>query len=286
MADAAAKAAFQYAAEINSACSDYDATSELMKLNAAAPNQPVPVSHHLFDVLRHGLELAQQSGGAYDPTLGHHAQNWRVARTSGRLPSPEQISQAKAASGWSHLVVDAATHSVTKRIPEMRLDLGGIAKGYAADGMLNILNNHGITRASITAGGEVRLGEPPPGKLGWQVRLKTLDAQHQLSPATLSLANCGISTSGDLHQSITIGGQSYSHIVNPVTGLGLTARVSATIIADHATLSDALATAYCVNPHLSIPQARSLVIIAQPDGTLTSISSENGSAPSHQTGAD
>jgi len=278
-ADEAARAAFQFADDVNSACSDYDVTSELMKLNAAPHNQPVPITPLLLDVLSRGLKIAKQTNGAYDPTLGHHSYNWRMARKKGELPSPKKITQAKAASGWRNLLIDPATHSATKLVTNMRLDLGGIAKGYAADGMLRVLNDHAITRASITAGGEVRLGEPPPDQPGWNVSLKTLDAHHQLSPAVITLSNCSVSTSGDLHQSITIDGQQYSHIVNSSTGLGLTTRVSATIIANNTTLTDALATAYCVNPTLTFLKAKTLVILAQHDGTLKRMQSENWPSP-------
>ncbi len=279
-ADAAAKAAFQYGVDVDSACSDYDVTSELMMLNAAPPNQPFPVTPLLLDVLSRALEIARTTNGAYDPTLGQHSANWRMARKKGTLPSPEKIAQAKAASGWRNLIIDPDTRAATKLNPHMRLDLGGIAKGYAADGMLAVLADHAITRASVTAGGEVRLGDPPPDRSGWNVGLNTLDADHRLSPATLTLSHCAISTSGDLYQSITIDAQRYSHIVNPGTGLGLTTRVSATIIADLATLSDALATAYCVDPALSQPKVRTLVILEQPDGTLKRIPSKNWPVPS------
>ena len=274
-ADHAAKLAFRLASDINSACSDYDVTSELMRLNDAPTNQAVPLSPLLFDVLDSALKIAKQTNGAYDPTLGHHSYNWRMARKKGTLPSNEKIASAKAASGWKNLQLNTQDHTVTKRIDHMRLDLGGIAKGYAAEKMLHILNQHQITRASVIAGGEVRLGDPPPNQPGWEITLKTLDANHQLSPQTLTLSNCAISTSGDLHQSITINGQRYSHIVNPNTGLGLTTRISATIIAKDATLTDALATAYCVQPDLNYPDVQSLVIRENNKEVLENIPSKN-----------
>ena len=279
-ADAAATAAFSYASDVNSACSDYDVSSELMKLNAAPHHQPISLSPLLYDVLNRALWIAQQTKGAHDPTLGHHSYNWRMARKKRVLTSPEKIAQAIAASGWAKLQLDPKLKTAIKLVPNMRLDLGGIAKGFAADGMLAILNQHAIDRASITAGGEVRLGESPPDQVGWKVTFKTLDTQHQLSPATMVLSNCAVSTSGDLHQIITLGGMNYSHIVDPSTGLGLTTHVSATIIADNATLTDALATAYCVNPTLNYPGVKTLVILAQPDGTLKRIQSENWPSPS------
>lgn len=274
-ADFAAKAAFQRAADVNSACSDYDVTSELMQLNDAPTHQPIPISALLCDVLDAALGLAKKTNGAYDPTLGHHSYNWRMARKKGVLPSDQKRATAKAASGWKNLDLDTKNRTVTKKIDHMRLDLGGIAKGYAAEEMLGILKKHHITRVSVTAGGEVRLGERPPDQDGWKITLKTLDTNHRLSPQTMMLSNCAISTSGDLHQSITINGQRYSHIVNPGTGLGLTTRVSATIIANNATLSDALATAYCVQPDLHYPNIKSLVIRGNNQGGYESIVSKN-----------
>lgn len=273
-ADKAATAAFQYAADVNSACSDYDVTSELMKFNAAPDQQAIPLSPMLFDVLSTAVEIAKETNGAYDPTLGHHSYNWRMARKKGVLPSAVTIARAKASSGWKNLGLDHKNSSITKLVPNMRLDLGGIAKGYAADGMLMVLQKHGLTHASIMAGGEVRLGDPPPDSEGWKIILKTLDTNSQLSPATITLANCAVSTSGDLHQSITINGQRYSHIVDPVTTMGLTIRRSATVIGPDCTHTDALATSLCVDPTQKFSGFKTLVIFKMPNGTLESSRSD------------
>ena len=276
-ADKAARAAFLFADDVNSACSDYDVTSELMKLNAAPSMKSIPLSDILSDILHTSLEISAISKGAYDPTLGHHSYHWRMARKKGVLPKADQIARAKAASGWKRLMFVGKRQSITKLAPNMRLDLGGIAKGYAADGMLKTLIQHGITQASITAGGEVRLGDAPPDRDGWNISLKTLDSTHQLSSKTIVLSNCAISTSGDLYQSITIDGTRYSHIVNPDTALGLTTRKSATVIGPDCTHTDALATALCVDPTLQFPKFKTLVIYEHTDGTLKRIQSENWS---------
>ncbi|MFK7911554.1 MAG: FAD:protein FMN transferase [Akkermansiaceae bacterium] len=259
-ADTAAKSAFEYAEEVNRVCSDYDVTSELMQLNAAPANEPFRCSPILFQVLSKALDIAKKTDGAYDPTLGWHSYNWRMARKKEKLPTTEQIAKAKAASGWKKLILEPELRTATKRVDNMRLDLGGIAKGYAADGMLSILEKQNITHASIIAGGEVLLGDPPPGEDGWEVTLKTLDTKSEVLPKTLKKANCAISTSGDIHQFITIDGTRYSHIVNPNTGLGLIRRISATVVGSDATLTDALATAFCVNPQLPYPDIASKVI--------------------------
>jgi len=111
---------------------------------------------------RSALSIAKQTNGAYDPTLGHHSYNWRMTRKKGSLPSTHAITQAQTFSGYRHIHLDTTQKTITTNIGHIKFDLGGIAKGYAADRMLTTLKQHGITRASITAGGDVRLGDPPP----------------------------------------------------------------------------------------------------------------------------
>ncbi len=245
---AAATAAFRKAAEVEHACSDYSATSELSQLMKPPATQEI--SPLLADVLQKALDIAEETQAAYDPTIGGHTWNWRRAKTRGKLPTQEAIDQAKQITRWQNLTVSTASKSpqATKKIDRMKIDLGGIAKGYAADLMLNIIQKHGITSVSIAAGGDIRLGHPPPGKKGWRVGLKTLSTESTTnSQPFIIVSNCAVSTSGDLHQFIEISGTRYSHIVNPSTGLGLIQRVSATVISATATRADALATASCVS---------------------------------------
>ncbi|MBK1855567.1 FAD:protein FMN transferase [Verrucomicrobiaceae bacterium 5K15] len=240
----AADAAFELGQKVEDACSDYDPRSELMALMKPPATQQV--SPLLADVLSKSLAIAQETDGGFDPTLGGHSWNWRRARTRGKLPTAQAIAAAQAISGWRNLTIDAQGR-VTKGLPGMKLDLGGIAKGYAADLMLEELKRRGIRIATVAAGGDVRLGDPPPGQQGWRVGLKTLGSEPAKARAFIIVSNCAVSTSGDLHQFSVIDGKRYSHIVDPATGLGLTQRISATVVAPTATRSDALATASCVS---------------------------------------
>jgi thiamine biosynthesis lipoprotein len=134
--------------------------------------------------------------------------------------------------------------------PGMLLDLGGIAKGYAADSVLKRLRErHHITRALVIAGGDIAIGDPPPGKEGWEIKLRTYIEPIGGGVAkldTVLLKNTAVSTSGDLYQSITIEGKRYAHIISPKSGLGVTETVSCSVIARDGTTSDALATAMVV----------------------------------------
>jgi FAD:protein FMN transferase len=276
VAEKAAEKAFSKAEEINAVASDYLPESELSLLSSKPVGVPVPLSPLLFDLLEHSRRLAEATVGAFDPTLGPMTRLWRETRASGRLPAPERLAAARAASGWRHFTLDPEARTVTLLRKNMAFDLGGIAKGYAADLMLESLAAAGIRQALVTAGGDIRLGDAPPGREGWNVALKTFDLGK--NDEVLTLSNAAVSTSGDLHQSVEIEGVSYSHILDPATGLGLTRRVAASVIADEAKLSDALATAACVlgsDALREFPGVREVKVHSpqepQPDDSKTSL---------------
>ncbi len=241
-AKAAADEAFGAGEAINAVASDYLAASELTRLPAGGP--AVAVSPLLAELLEVSLAMAARCDGAFDPTLGPLTRLWRESRRTGRLPTDEERGRALAACGWRDAVFEREARTLRLTKPGMRLDLGGIAKGFAADRMFEVMARRGFARTCIAAGGDLRLGDPPPGKAGWKVGLKTFDLEKP--EEVVELANCAVSTSGDLHQFVEIGGKRYSHIVDPRGGLGLTARVAVSVIAPTATASDALATACCV----------------------------------------
>lgn len=241
-ANAAADAAFKRIDALEDIMSDYQADSELMRLCDQPYGKPVAVSTDLFDVLRRAERISQLSGGAFDVTIGPCVRLWRFARKRKVLPSPAEIANAKAAVGWQKLRLDSETRTVTLLVPNMRLDLGGIGKGYAADAAMQILKGRGLTRALVAASGDIAAGDPPPGQPGWKVGIATIGTRTNQIARTVLLHNAGISTSGDSEQFIEIGGVRYSHILNPATGLGLTNRIQATIIGPDATTTDSLDT--------------------------------------------
>ena len=236
--------AFAGAEQINNTASDYIADSELLSIGKVPHGTPVRISPLLFGLLEEAWSQAEKTGGLFDPTIGPLTRLWRESRRRKILPDAATLARAKAAVGWRKLVLDPAGSTATFTVPDMRLDLGGIAKGQAADRMLAVLEKSGVPRSSVTAGGDVRMGDPPPGKEGWNIGVRNRDVDH--NAAELLLRNKAVSTSGDLRQFIEIGGVRYSHIVDPSTGLGLTRPVAATVIAASAAISDALATACCV----------------------------------------
>lgn len=266
-ANQASQAAYDRLRHLDRALSDYDPDSELMQLCArAAPGQPVPVSQELFTVLTAARKLYEQSGGAFDVTVGPIVKLWRVARRRKVLPDDEKLHAALDRVGFANVLLEPHTRSVTFQKEGIQLDLGGIAKGYAADEALKTLARHGITRALVAVAGDIRVGDPPSGRSFWRVEVerrgKTPDAQEP--PLVLHLANQAVSTSGDAYQFLEINGTRYSHIVDPKTGLGITTPGSVTVVAPTGILADGLASAVSI-----LGPQRGLKLIESLPGTET-----------------
>jgi thiamine biosynthesis lipoprotein len=236
--------AFARVNELNQICSDYLPESELNRLAQAPRDTPIPVSKDLFSLFTKAGQLTTASDGAFDITAGPLIRLWRISRKTRRLPTDERRLSALARTSFAHLSLDPDKRTITKHHEGMLFDLGGIAKGYAADAILLILKEAGYPRSLVAASGDIVVGDPPPGEPGWTVGIEALDVdQDPQSMATVLLVNQAISTSGDARQHLELDGVRYSHIVSTKTGLGLTRCIAATVIAPNATTSDSHATA-------------------------------------------
>jgi len=249
-AEAAAGAAWKRVDALEDVMSDYQADSELMRLCDQPPGRPVAVSADLFDVLQKAERVSALSGGAFDVTVGPYVRLWRFARKRRVLPSPGELAAAAEVVGYRKLALDAQARTVTLLVPGMRLDLGGIGKGYAADAALRVLRDYGLPQALVAASGDIALGQAPPGQAGWRISVAEIGGSRVSfttnSASVLVLHDAGISTSGDTEQFIEINGVRYSHVIDPATGLGLTNRLQATVVARDATTTDSLDNTLCV----------------------------------------
>jgi thiamine biosynthesis lipoprotein len=240
------RTAFDRISQLDDELSDYKSASELSRLSHAPIGQPVVASDDLFRVLAAAQQLAAETEGAFDVTLGPVIRLWRAARKAGEPPDAETLRKAGLRCGYRKLKVDVLHHTVELDQEDMQLDLGGIAKGFAADEALAVLRNAGISSALVAASGDLTFSDAPPGKAGWTIGVDSLDEAHAPFTRVLVLANGAISTSGDTEQFLYAGGKRYSHIIDPKTNLGLTNRVTATVIAPSGIVADSAATTICV----------------------------------------
>jgi thiamine biosynthesis lipoprotein len=223
--------------------SDYQPDSELSRLHGRA-NGWVPVSAELFEVLERAVEISRRTGGAFDPTIGPLVSLWRDARRTRQMPPPGDVAEARARVGWPHLELDAARRAIQFRVAGMRLDLGGIAKGYILHDAVRLLAARGLTRTLDEAGGDIAAGAAPPGRDGWQIDIPAaagIDEPFRARAAQITRAS--LATSGPASQFVEIEGVRYSHVIDPRRGLGVTHDVVARVIVADGATADALATA-------------------------------------------
>ena len=276
LAARASDEAFERIARLDNTMTDYQSGSELMSLCRKAGGPPVAVSDDLFRVLEESQRLAARTRGAFDITAGPVIRLWRRARRRRELPDKQELAAARRLVGYKLLRLDAKARTAQLLKPGMMLDLGGIAKGYAADAALKVLARHGIDRALVAAGGDIALGAAPPGEPGWRIGIAPLGSPDTPPSRFLLLHDVGVSTSGDAEQHTEIGGVRYYHIVDPRSGHALVGRSSVTVVAPSATSSDGLATALTVlSPKRGLALARStpntaaLIVRATGKGTQT-----------------
>ncbi len=270
-ANAAAKAAFERVTALDGIMSDYRPASELMQLCQKAGGEPVKVSDELFTVLKTARDVWKASDGAFDVTVGPVVKLWRQARKTKQMPDKDELKKALELVGTDKMQLDEKEHTVKLLKPGMLLDLGGIAKGYTSDEVLALLKKRGIPQALCAAGGDIAVGDPPPGADGWKIGIAPLEDPDSRPSKYLLLKNAAVSTSGDAEQFVEIDGKRYSHIVDPKTGVGLVGRMSVTVVAPKGILSDSLTKTVCVlGPEKGMPlveavEGASVLIVRKTD---------------------
>lgn len=246
----ACRAAYSRISQLEQQMSDYRVDSELNTLCKEAIGRWQRVSRELFYVLWRAHRLAQQTNGAFDPSVGVLVRLWREARRTERLPDPQTLQAARARAGYRLMELCPRRRAVRLRAEGMQLDLGGIAKGYACDHALRVLRRYGLTRALIQMGGDIVAGDPPPDAPAWRIALA--------EGGETTLVRSALSTSGSTEQFVEIGGVRYAHIIDPRTGLGLTQLILARARARDGITADSLATAAAVLGATGIPRLQRL----------------------------
>jgi thiamine biosynthesis lipoprotein len=239
-ADRASRAAFERVAELDGIMSDYKPASELRRLCDKAGGDPVKVSDDLWTVLERAQEVSRRSDGAFDVTVGPVVKLWRLARRTRQLPDAEDLREAVARVGYEKVKLDPKARTVQLTTKRMQIDLGGIAKGYAADQALAVLKKAGLSRALVAAGGDIAVGDAPADADAWTVGISPVEDPEAKPSKYLLLTNAAVSTSGDAEQYVEIDGKRYSHVVDPKTGIGLVGRMTATVVAPNGLWSDPL----------------------------------------------
>jgi thiamine biosynthesis lipoprotein len=241
-AERLASAAFDEMRRIDRLMSTYRPDSELSRLNARGAQRAIQVSTELFDLIGESLKYSRLSDGAFDVTYA--SVGYLYDFPSQRRPNTAAIRRALPGIDYRHLRLNATRRSVAYERPGMRIDLGGIAKGYAVDRAMAVLKAGRVERAMVNAGGDTLISGDRFGK-PWIVGIRDPNKRDQLA-LRLPLTDAAISTSGDYERYFDEGGVRYHHIIDPQTGDSARLLRSATVIAATSVEADALSTAVFV----------------------------------------
>lgn len=243
-----AKQLFDRIDTLNAIFSDYVENSEINRLSASAgTGQKIKVSPEMWRLIGHSQRIARQSNGAFDLSIGPLSKLWRRAFRQSRFPDMAEINAARNKINYRFIQRYPLSKKIRLAETGMRLDAGGIAKGFAVDECFKIFRKAGISSALVAAGGDIRVGAAPPDKAAWIISSKGVNKNAETVDVELSLVHEAVSTSGDTYRFLDWEGQRYSHIIDPRTGLGIQHRQFSRLTGPKATLTDALATAINVS---------------------------------------
>lgn len=246
--------ALQRVAELEEQLTYFRPESELNRINRQAAYEAVAVEPGLFALLELAMRLWEETGGALDMTAAPLWEVWGFARRGGRVPSPEALARARQNVGMQLVELDAGCRSVRFRQPGVKLNLGALGKGYALDRAAEVLVSGGVRhflfhagQSSVLARGNRGIGEEQGSSSG---RGWTVGVRHPLWPqrrwAEVRLRDRALGTSAPTFQSFRHQGMRYHHLLDPRTGRPTQGMLAVTVLAQSATLADALSTALFV----------------------------------------
>jgi thiamine biosynthesis lipoprotein len=251
-ARASIEAAFTRIHDVDRLMSDYKPDSEISRVNAEAFQRPVAVSPQTFDVIQKALQFSRISQGAFDITIGPLVDLWRRANDANSLPTEAELLDARSRVGAEKLILDPNRLTVRFTVDAMRLDLGGIAKGYAIDRAVEAMQQTGAIGGMVDIGGDILcFGQRPDKNTDWLIGLQDPNHPDDFFGAgepllVLVLRNVAVATSGGYRRFALVEGKRHSHIIDAHTGQSSDRLTSVTIIAQDAVTADALATAVSV----------------------------------------
>jgi thiamine biosynthesis lipoprotein len=259
-AEEAMTAAFKEIRRLEEIMSTYIPSSDISRVNAAAGLSPVKVNRDLILVVKKALEFAHLSGGAFNIALGPAIDLWNVTK-SDRIPSDQELEAIRPLIDLKNILVDDTADTIFLKERGMRINLGGIGKGFAADYAYNVLLRHGIRSGIIAVAGDLRVfGKRPDGST-WNIGIKYPRKKEEIMAQVRfsDMADMAISTSGDYERFFMKNGIRYHHVLSPDTLHPSRGNQSVSVIAQDSTTADAISTAiFAMDPEKGFKLLESL----------------------------
>ena len=236
--------AFDVMRQIEAAMSLYNETSYVRLINESAGNSPVLVTAEVFSVIQHGLAFSRLSDGAFDITVGPLVLLWGIGTENPNIPTQSEILGALSLINYKNLMLIKENGTVLLELKGMQIDLGGIAKGHAADKAADFLSEHGIKSALINFGGNIyTLGKKRDGT-SWRIGIQHPAAERGRYVGIVEVTDAAVATSGKYERYFDSDGIRYHHILDTATGFPVDNGISSvTIVAESSMTADALSTA-------------------------------------------
>ena len=234
---------FERMTEIEDHMSFNSSESEVISINAAAGEKPVQVSEDTFEVISTAIKFASQSEGQFDPTIGPLVKLWGIGSEGAAVPSDTDRKKALELTDWNEVELNGYEKSVYLKKKNMMLDLGAIAKGYASDEVVRILEEASVSRAIINLGGNVyAYGEKADGS-SWRIGIQNPFSTRGEYIGIIDLKNKSVVTSGIYERFFEADGKKYHHLLNTETGYPIENELaSVTIISESSINADAMST--------------------------------------------
>ncbi len=255
---AAAEEALDEIERIEGQLSYYRPTSEICALNREAGVRPVRVNLEVFRLLQLAVQLSAQTLGAFDITVAPLLRIWGFSGGASRIPSADQLSEAKSQVGCHHLLFNEENQTVRFTHPSVQIDLGSIGKGYAIDCAAGILHDHEIHSALLHGGTStvIAMGHGIDDQI-WKVALPAPTGCSPREIKTVELHESALSFSACWGKSFTQEGKTFGHVIDPHTGEPTEAAQFAAVMHSSATITDALSTALLVRGSSFLPHLQS-----------------------------
>jgi len=234
---------------INQIMSTYLSDSELSKLNHSDSVDWIKLSPDLFSVIEQGIHISEETDGNFDITIGPLVNLWGFGpgEILSVIPAYTDIQNAREQVGYQYLQLDKTSTSVRKQIPDLYIDLSGIAKGYAVDKLADYMDSNNFNHYMVEVGGEIRAKGKNTKDQSWRIGIEKPDSSKRTVQQIIKLFNIGMATSGDYRNFFEVEGRRYSHTINPKTGRPVSHNLaSVTVLHPSALIADALATGMLV----------------------------------------